>query len=283
MSKHIKELMYIIIAVSPLLIMSLVSNVIETPSEVSYDGLDRQFLLFSNSLFLLFFLVPYFVIRNKKEYSMNLSIIRGYPTFLLVLTTILFIVLNAPIIEWNKSISFPGFLSSFESWALLKEKQLESLTEYLISFESNYEFLVGILTIAIIPGLCEEYFFRGVLQKNLQLILKNPHIAILISAFLFSAFHLQFYGFFPRFFLGLLFGYFFYWSNSLIYPVIAHALNNFLSLSTYYFAKKGLFGDSINFSVNSSPDIPIVLILFSFVVFLYLIISLKKQLNLFNE
>ena len=214
---------------------------------------------------------------------MNLSLIRGYPIFLLILTTILFIVINAPIIEWNKSISFPGFLSSFESWALLKEKQLESLTEYLVSFESNYEFVVGILTIAIIPGFCEEYFFRGVLQKNLRLILKNPHIAIFISAFLFSAFHLQFYGFFPRFFLGLLFGYFFYWSNSLIYPVIAHALNNFLSLSTFYFAKKGLFGDSINFSINSSPDIPVFLILFSFIVFLYLISNLKKQLNSLNE
>ena len=50
----------------------------------------------------------------------------------------------------------------------------------------------------------------------------------LLSSLLFSALHLQFYGFFPRFFLGVFFGYLFYWSGSLMYPVIAHALNNFL-------------------------------------------------------
>ena len=283
MNKHFKELVFIIISISPLLAMSIVSNLIETPTEISYEGLDRKILMLSNSFLLFFFLIPYFVIRNNPSYLMNYKKVKLLPVIMVIFTTVFFIILNAPVIEWNKSISFPSFMSSFESWALLKEKQLESLTIYLVSFENNFEYLIGIIAIAIIPGFCEEYFFRGVLQKNLNLLLKNAHIAILLSSLLFSAFHLQFYGFFPRFFLGVFFGYLFYWSGSLMYPVIAHALNNFLSLTVFYAASSGLFGEDIDVSVNSSPEIPLALIAFSIIIFIFLVVILKEKLNNAHE
>ena len=283
MNKHFKELVFIIISISPLLTMSIVSNLIETPTEISYEGLDRKILMLSNSFLLFFFLIPYFVIRNNPSYLMNYKKVKLLPVIMVIFTTVFFIILNAPVIEWNKSISFPSFMSSFESWALLKEKQLESLTIYLVSFENNFEYLIGIIAIAIIPGFCEEYFFRGVLQKNLKLLLKNAHIAILLSSLLFSAFHLQFYGFFPRFFLGVFFGYLFYWSGSLMYPVIAHALNNFLSLTVFYAASSGLFGEDIDVSVNSSPEIPLALIAFSIIIFIFLVVILKEKLNNTHE
>ena len=283
MNKHFKELVFIIISISPLLTMSIVSNLIETPTEISYEGLDRKILMLSNSFLLFFFLIPYFVIRNNPSYLMNYKKVKLLPIIMVIFTTVFFIILNAPVIEWNKSISFPSFMSSFESWALLKEKQLESLTLYLVSFENNFEYLIGIIAIAIIPGFCEEYFFRGVLQKNLKLLLKNAHIAILLSSLLFSAFHLQFYGFFPRFFLGVFFGYLFYWSGSLMYPVIAHALNNFLSLTVFYAASSGLFGEDIDVSVNSSPEIPLALIAFSIIIFIFLVVILKEKLNNTHE
>ena len=283
MNKHFKELVFIIISISPLLAMSIVSNLIETPTEISYEGLDRKILMLSNSFLLFFFLIPYFVIRNNPSYLMNYKKVKLLPVIMVIFTTVFFIILNAPVIEWNKSISFPSFMSSFESWALLKEKQLESLTLYLVSFENNFEYLIGIIAIAIIPGFCEEYFFRGVLQKNLKLLLKNAHIAILLSSLLFSAFHLQFYGFFPRFFLGVFFGYLFYWSGSLMYPVIAHALNNFLSLTVFYAASSGLFGEDIDISVNSSPEIPLALIAFSIIIFIFLVVILKEKLNNTHE
>ena len=283
MNKHFKELVFIIISISPLLAMSIVSNLIETPTEISYEGLDRKILMLSNSFLLFFFLIPYFVIRNNPSYLMNYKKVKLLPVIMVIFTTVFFIILNAPVIEWNKSISFPSFMSSFESWALLKEKQLESLTLYLVSFENNFEYLIGIIAIAIIPGFCEEYFFRGVLQKNLNLLLKNAHIAILLSSLLFSAFHLQFYGFFPRFFLGVFFGYLFYWSGSLMYPIIAHALNNFLSLTVFYAASSGLFGEDIDVSVNSSPEIPLALIAFSIIIFIFLVVILKEKLNNTHE
>ena len=284
MNKHLKELLFIILSISPLLIMSILSNLVEVPSsEISYEGLDRKVLMLSNSFLLFFFLVPYFAIKNNNNYLMNTNRIKLLPAALVIISTLFFIVLNAPVIEWNKSISFPDFMSSFESWALLKEKQLESLTVYLISFENNFEYIIGIFAIALIPGFCEEYFFRGILQKNFNLLLKNSHVAILLSSLLFSAFHLQFYGFFPRLFLGIFFGYLFYWSGSLIFPVIAHVFNNFLSLTVFYAANNGFFGENFDVSVNSSPDIPLAVIALSIIIFIFLVTVLKEKLKYTNE
>lgn len=283
MSKHLKELIFIILSVSPLFFMSIISNILETPSDMSYEGIDRKMLMISNAVFLLLFLVPYFVIRNNVNYNLRMRKVAFYPLVLVMLSTVFFIIINSPIIEWNKEINFPEFLSSFELWAQVKEKQLEAVTIHLVSFENNLEYLIGILTIAIIPGFCEEYFFRGVLQKNLSLIIKNHHIAIFISAFIFSAFHLQFYGFFPRLLLGILFGYFYYWSGSLTYSVIAHTLNNFFSLTLFYVAGKGYFGENIELDVNSSPDIPLFFIIGALIIFCYLIVLLKRSIKNTNE
>ena len=107
MNKHFKEFIFIIISISPLFLMSLVSNLVEAPTEISYEGLDRKMLLLSNSFLLFFFLLPYFAIRKNSSYSMNLYRIKLIPIFIVIASTLFFIILNAPVIEWNKSISFP--------------------------------------------------------------------------------------------------------------------------------------------------------------------------------
>ena len=73
MNKHFKELLFIILSVSPLIILSILSNMVEVPVDVSYEGIDRKMLMFSNSLFLLFFLLPFFIVRKNKDYLMNFT------------------------------------------------------------------------------------------------------------------------------------------------------------------------------------------------------------------
>ena len=79
--------------------------------------------------------------------------------------------------------------------------------------------------------------------------------------------------------LGILFGYVYFWSGSLIYPIIGHVFNNFFSLSIFYFSRKGYMGDDFSLSVNSAPDIPFLVTLISFLVFLFLMYSFKKYFN----
>ena len=47
---------------------------------------------------------------------------------------------------------------------------------------------------------------------------------------MFSAIHMQFYGFIPRMLLGALFGYALKWSGSLWLPILMHFTNNALAV-----------------------------------------------------
>ena len=237
---------------------------------------DRVLMLSLNSLSIMIFISPYFYVNKLSNYSIKIFPINSTPVILVLLLTFFFMILNSGVIEWNKSINFPEFMNSFETWAFNKEKELEKITIFLVSFENNWEFLFGILSIALIPGICEEYLFRGVLQKNFYLISKNIHIAVWLSAFFFSALHLQFYGFFPRMLLGVLFGYVYYWSGSIVYPMIAHIFNNFFSLTIFYFSQKGLLNENFEVSVNSSPKIPMALIIISAVLFIGFMYLLRR-------
>lgn len=64
---------------------------------------------------------------------------------------------------------------------------------------------------------------------------KNPHVAIWIAAFIFSAIHFQFFGFVPRMLLGALFGYLYYWSGNLWIPMLAHFFNNGIQIVAMYY------------------------------------------------
>lgn len=90
---------------------------------------------------------------------------------------------------------------------------------------------MNILIIAIMAGIGEELLFRGVLQKILINWTRNTHVGILCAAIIFSAIHFQFFGFFPRMILGMVLGYLYVWSKSIWVPIIAHALNNALTVT----------------------------------------------------
>ncbi|WP_194775200.1 CPBP family intramembrane glutamic endopeptidase [Pararhodonellum marinum] len=150
-----------------------------------------------------------------------------------------FMAFNALVIEWNMGVSFPEFLSGFEKWAAAKEAEMMRITLFFTDFDSFWEFLLGILVIGVLAGIGEEYLFRGILQPKLQTYTGNPHAGIWLSAFIFSAIHLQFYGFFPRLFLGALFGYLYNFSGSLLYAMVAHIINNAFTVTMVYLNKIG--------------------------------------------
>jgi len=283
MSNHWKELRIIVLIIfSAFVLLNLViSGYYILSGGISSSGMenlleDRVLMLSLNSLSIMIFISPYFYVKKLSNYSIKIFPINSTPIILVLLSTFLFMILNSGVIEWNKSINFPEFMNSFETWAFNKEKELEKITMFLVSFENNWEFLFGILSIALIPGICEEYLFRGVLQKNFYLISKNIHIAVWLSALFFSALHLQFYGFFPRMLLGVLFGYIYYWSGNILYPMIAHIFNNFFSLTIFYFSQKGLLNENFEVSINSSPNIPIGLIIISAVLFICFMYLLRR-------
>ncbi|MCF8361740.1 MAG: CPBP family intramembrane metalloprotease [Prolixibacteraceae bacterium] len=139
----------------------------------------------------------------------------------------------------NADMELPQWLEGLERWMRQSEDQAGMLTELFVKADSIGVLLYNIFLIALIPAIGEEFLFRGVVQRIFHEWTKNKHVAIWISAILFSALHLQFYGFIPRALLGALFGYMFVWSRNLWLPVIAHFVNNAVAVMAYYFYETG--------------------------------------------
>ncbi|TDO02720.1 CPBP family intramembrane glutamic endopeptidase [Sunxiuqinia elliptica] len=126
----------------------------------------------------------------------------------------------------NEQMHLPEALSGIESWMRTMEDQAASLIERFIQVETVWGLLFNLFMIAVIPAIGEELLFRGVVQKIFTQMTRNYHWGIWISAFLFSALHMQFYGFIPRMVLGALFGYLLVYSGSMWLPILAHFVNN---------------------------------------------------------
>jgi uncharacterized protein len=157
-----------------------------------------------------------------------------------------FMVVNTWVIQWNMAVKLPMWLKTFEIWAQEKEAALQRITVLLTTFRSLPELGVGILVIGVVPAIGEELLFRGLVQNLCHKLTNNIHLAIGISAFVFSAIHLQFYGFAPRFLLGMLFGYIYWWTKDLLFPMVAHLFNNTLVLLLLFLHQQGFVTHDIS-------------------------------------
>ncbi|MCU0450204.1 MAG: CPBP family intramembrane metalloprotease [Bernardetiaceae bacterium] len=154
---------------------------------------------------------------------------------------------SAALVEWNEGVKLPAALAAWEKQLKASEEHLRQLTLFLTDFAHPGEFLLGFLVVALVAGVGEELTFRGILQPKFQKVLGgNPHLAIWLTAFLFSAFHFQFYGLVPRLLLGALFGYLYHWRGSLWLPMLAHVVNNGFTITMLYLHKRGLVAVDIN-------------------------------------
>jgi uncharacterized protein len=135
------------------------------------------------------------------------------------------------------------------SWAGEMEDTASRMVKGLLVMNSPSELAFNLLVVAVVPALGEELVFRGIVQQKLEQASARPIAAIWMSAFIFSAFHLQFAGLLPRLLLGAGLGYLFYWTQSLWAPIIAHFFVNGLQIVAQYFKSKALP------EASSIPDI----------------------------
>jgi membrane protease YdiL (CAAX protease family) len=136
--------------------------------------------------------------------------------------------------EWNQAMVFPDFLKGIEKWMREMEDQNAETTEAILKMNGPVDLLVNLLVIAVTPAICEEFIFRGALQRTVFRLKSNPHVAIWLSAIIFSTIHFQFYGFIPRMLLGAAFGYIYFFTGSIWYAVFAHFLNNAFAVIAAY-------------------------------------------------
>lgn len=159
------------------------------------------------------------------------------------------IILSLPLInllaDINSHLQLPEFLSGVENWMRNAEEQAKVATEKFLIMKNVSDLWINLLMIAVIPALGEELLFRGVIQRIFTKMTNNIHWAIVITAFLFAALHMQFFGLLPRMAMGILFGYLLVWTKNLWVPIIAHLANNGLAVIMTYYINKGNLPENI--------------------------------------
>lgn len=197
------------------------------------------------------FVLPSFIIAYllSKDSFKYLSL-KNKSTAQIYILIIPLLIFSVPFInflaEWNSKLSLPESLSGIELFIKESETNAESLTKLFLQADTLSTLLINIFVIALIPAVGEELMFRGVFQNLFIAWTRNKHLGIFMTAILFSTIHLQFYGFVPRMFLGVLFGYLLIWSGNMYLPIFAHFINNSFAVIAYYLADKSL--------INTNPD-----------------------------
>ena len=192
---------------------------------------------------ILLFLVPVLIVArcfyrdNKREfYCYDLSSRK----WLLALAGVAVYALLMPFVDWlsvwNNHWNFGQMFSAMsEEYNQMFIKIIKGTVD-----TGFIGLLMMIVVLAVLPAICEELFFRVGMQQLLGKWFRNDHIAIVVTAFVFSFMHLDMSGFLIRFVMGLVLGYVFLYSRSVVPNVMLHFMNNAVAtISTYVALRNG--------------------------------------------
>ncbi|MBW4890104.1 CPBP family intramembrane metalloprotease [Mucilaginibacter sp. HMF5004] len=219
---------------------------------------------------------PQFYLKNTFKVS---------PVFFVTVFAIM--IVSSPLMDFlvtlNQKMVLPQSLNWLQQWMREKEDAAQKATQALTQFKTIWDMLLALLIMGLLTAVAEEFLFRGGIQGIFTRWTKNAHAGIWISAILFSAFHVEFFGFLPRMMLGVGFGYFVYYSGSIWTAVLGHFINNgSVVIITYLFQQKiiGFDPDSSHYNYIITT---LSLIFTVFLFFIYQKVALsKKQLQGYN-
>ena len=182
------------------------------------------------------------------------------PSLNAILVVLAFAIVSLPAMNWlvnfNEAMSLPSWMSGIEQAMRAMEDSAADATEQLLDIHTLWQLISTVFVVGLMAGLSEEILFRGAMQQTIQDSRLNAHAAVWITAILFSAFHMQFFGFLPRMILGVWLGYLLVWTRSLWVPIIAHTLNNSTVVLFSYMANKSIvaedFGDNLGIPADGA-------------------------------
>jgi hypothetical protein len=203
------------------------------------------------STFFIFFLPAYFASLVLSRKPLKFMGFNHYFTWKELGLALAIMLASLPLVgalsEINRMIPIPKNMAAvFQELEDTYEKQVKVLSR--ITGFGDYIF--SLVVMALAPAIFEEAFFRGGMQNILQKWTRNPWIAIGLTSLVFSAIHFSYYGFVPRFALGVVLGLLFHFSGSLWLSIAGHFLNNALVVTQIYVLTRQ--GKSIDEAMDDS-------------------------------
>lgn len=216
-----------------------------------------------------------YAIFVKKDPLKSLGFNKVSIKWLLIGLVLIFAItpLNSAFAEWNANIKLPESMREIE--LLMQEMQAAatSIIEQFVNVDSISGLILNLFMIAGLAALGEELLFRSVIQNSLINICKNAHIGIILASMIFSFIHFEFYGFVPRFVLGLILGYMYYYSRSIWVPMAMHFVNNGTIVFIYFLNHKGI----TNIDVDTFGKTNLTILILSIIVVIALFWTAIKQ------
>jgi membrane protease YdiL (CAAX protease family) len=221
----------------------------------------------------------YFIIHESDDY---LKLSFHFPWILIVLVFAIMMLSN-PVMEFlsniNQKMILPKFLKGLQDWMRKSEDDTRKLSDLMMQMNTFWGMIFNLLFIGLLTAIVEEILFRGCLQTIFVKWMKNKHVAIWITAILFSAFHMEFFGFLPRLMLGVLFGYFVAWSGSIWPAIWGHFVNNgTVVVITYLYQHKLINTSPDDEQIFNNAGYIISFIITLFLLFVYRYVSVKRQI-----
>ncbi|UIR55757.1 CPBP family intramembrane metalloprotease [Sphingobacterium sp. SRCM116780] len=233
-----------------LLIMKIMHP--ESPSDFSFlqeSSVSLKIMLLMSSI-CTFILPAWLLYQIESRVNPYFQKIKDIPIihYIYVFAAMLcFIPMMALIAHWNESMQLPASLQSIQEWMRVSEDSAAVMTKKIVEESTWTGLIVNLIILAIIPAIGEEMVFRGCLQNIFGRWIANKHLVIWLVAILFSAFHLQFFGFIPRMLLGAFFGYLYVWSKNIYLPIFGHFVNNAsATITAFYYSRKGISFEEMN-------------------------------------
>ncbi len=159
-------------------------------------------------------------------------------------------VLSVPLVLYvyqiNRELPIPEALRQ-------AEEQANEMLKALLLMDNGWELAANLTLIALIPAVGEELVFRGVVQQQIQRLVRSPWAAIVLAGAVFSFAHFQFEGFLPRMLLGIILGWLYWRFQNFWVPVAAHFANNAVQVVAQY-----LYHEKVS-SLNLEDDIAVPL------------------------
>ena len=172
-----------------------------------------------------FFLVFYIISRRTQTDWVQASGVRNVsPWYLYIIAAILGILcvfLFNPIISlWEQLLSLIGYDIS---------------GELPMPLDSVGMLILAIFAVALIPAICEEFLYRGLVLNGLRKY--GVWVSVLTSALLFSLMHMNLQQLPYTFILGVILGLIVYYTRNIWLSIIMHFLNNATAILIMYFIK----------------------------------------------
>lgn len=250
-------LMGVALIISSVLMGFLAAQLLHTPllqaanELLKPENANLARLLNTAATFISFFIPAWAVARIVSKQPFVLlgfsKIISTRQLILVAVITFSSMFLSGSLGTLNELIPVPA---SFLKKAKALEEAYETAMLSMATMHSFGEYLLSLLVIAFAPALFEEVLFRGSMQQIFIGWTKNPWIGIIITSLVFSAIHGSYFGFLPRFALGIILGIIFQTSKNLWLSVLMHFLNNGVVATQIYILT--LSGKPVKEAMNES-------------------------------